>query len=55
MKDRRQKTVRHLTKLQRTELAVLLRYKTLNPRKRSCVFATLKEIAELLCCSAAWV
>ena len=55
MRDYRQKTVRHLTKLQRTELAVLLRFKSLTPRKTSCVYATLKEIAGILGCSATWV
>ena len=47
--------MRHLTKKQRTELAVLLRYKTLTPRRFSCVYGTLKEIADILGCSVTWV
>ncbi len=55
MKDYSLKTMRHLTKAQKTELAVLLRYKTLKPRRTSCAYATFEEIAGILGHSATWV
>ena len=55
MKDYTLKTVRHLTKAQRTDLALFLRFRTLNPRLNQPTYATLKEIAEVLRCSMSWV
>ena len=55
MKDYTLKTVRHLTKAQRTNLALYLRFRTLNPRLNQPTYATLKQIAELLRCSIPWV
>ena len=55
MKDYSLKTVRHLTNEQRTELAMLLRYRTQKPKEQPRVYATLKQIAETLCRSISWV
>ena len=55
MKDRTHKTVRHLTKRQRADLAMILRYRTLTPKRQPYVYATLREIAELLGRSTTWV
>ena len=55
MKDYSLKTVRHLTNEQRTELAMLLRYRTQPPKEQPRVYATLKQIAETLCRSISWV
>ncbi len=55
MKDYSKKTVRHLTNQQRTELAMLLRYRTQTPKEQPRVYATLQQIAEILCCSTAWI
>ena len=55
MKDYSLKTVRHLTNEQRTELAMLLRYRTQTPKEQPRVYATLKQIAETLGRSISWV
>ena len=55
MKDYSLKTERHLTNEQRTELAMLLRYRTQTPKEQPRVYATLKQIAETLCRSISWV
>ena len=55
MKDYSLKTMRHLTNQQRTELAMLLRYRTQTPKEQPRVYATLKQIAETLCRSISWV
>ena len=55
MKDYSLKTVRHLSNQQRTELAMLLRYRTQTPKEQPRVYATLQQIAETLCRSISWV
>ena len=55
MKDTTQKTMRHLSNEQRTDLAMLLRYRTQTPRGQPRVYATLQEIAGILCRSISWV
>jgi di/tripeptidase len=55
MKDYSLKTVRHLTNQQRTELAMLLRYRTQTPKEQPHVYATLQEIAKTLGRSISWV
>ena len=55
MKDYSLKTMRHLSKQQQTDLAMLLRYRTLTPKKAGFVYTTLREIAELLGRSQSWV
>ena len=55
MKDRSLRTIRHLSNRQRTDIAMLLRFRTQTPRRPAFVYATYKAIAELLGRSIMWI